>query len=299
MSLIVLGTVALDTVKTQHGARERILGGSASHFALSARLFTDVHIAGVVGRDFPPEYCELFRRKGINTDSLIKDDGDTFHWEGEYGQDTNVAITKSTRLGVLASFKPAVTAGQKKIKYVFLANVDPEVQAEMIGLMPAPKLIGLDSMNFWINNKKSALLKVMRKVGLFVANDAEAKSLTGESNLIAASKELLKLGPKMAIIKKGEHGVIFRSPTMIFCLPAFPVEMVVDPTGAGDTFAGAFMGYLADKERVSKEVIFNALCYATVMSSFNVEGFAHERTKDLKLNEVERRLRQFRKMFGI
>jgi sugar/nucleoside kinase (ribokinase family) len=295
MSIIVLGTVALDTVKTPFGRHENILGGSGSHFSMSARLFTRVDIVAVVGRDFPKKHIEFLRNKGINLDALSIVDGDTFRWEGKYEGDLNTAHTLNTHLGVLSTFRPAITQAQKRIKHVFLANVDPDIQRHLIESIHSPQLIGMDSMNFWINTKRKSLLRTLKKAHIFVANDQEARSLTGETNLIRAARHLSGYGPKMIVIKKGEHGVMFFSDNFIFLLPAYPMEKVVDPTGAGDTFAGGFMGYLSKVKKINPRAIKKAVAYGTIAASFNVEGFGLERTSRLTLKDIEKRLSYFKK----
>jgi sugar/nucleoside kinase (ribokinase family) len=295
MSVIVLGTVALDSVKTPFGLHKNILGGSASHFSMSARLFTQVDIVAVVGKDFPRKHITFLRSKGINLDSLEVSGGDTFRWEGKYEGDLNTAHTLNTHLGVLATFRPEITAQQKRIKHLFLANVDPDIQRYLIERMIKPELIGMDSMNFWINTKRKSLIRTLKKVNIFVANDQEARSLTGETNLIKAARHLSSYGPKMIVIKKGEHGSMFFSPKFIFLLPAFPMEKVVDPTGAGDTFAGGFMGYLSTLRKINEKGIRKAVCYGTIAASFNVEGFGLERTARLSLKDIENRLKFFKK----
>ncbi|MCX5712013.1 MAG: PfkB family carbohydrate kinase [Candidatus Omnitrophica bacterium] len=297
MSLLVLGTVALDTVKTPHGERKQMLGGSATHFSMSARLFTEVHLVAVVGEDFPDKHVDFLKRKGLIVDSLIRENGKTFSWSGEYKGDLNTALTLNTELGVLATFKPVVSECQKNIKNVFLANVDPDIQLSLLGCMHSPRLIGLDSMNYWINTKRSALLKVLKKVDIFVANDQEARSLSGESNLIKAAKSLSRLGPDMVLIKKGEHGVFFYSDKFMLALPAYPAEDVIDPTGAGDTFAGAFMGYLSGVKKLDRRNIKLALEYGTIAASFNIEDFGMDRTHQLTLKQLNSRLEFFKKCF--
>jgi len=295
LSLLVLGTVAFDTVKTPFGFKKMILGGSAAHFSMSARLFTDVNLVAVVGEDFPDRYVEFLRRKGINLASLIKEKGKTFHWQGEYSGDLNTALTIKTDLGVLASFKPRVSNEQKNIKHVFLANVDPEIQKDLLKLLNPPKLVAVDSMNYWINHKRKALLSLLKDVDIYVANDQEARSLSGETNLIKAAMALRKLGPKMILIKKGEHGVLFYSDNIKASLPAYPACRVIDPTGAGDTFAGGFMGYLSGSRKVNAKSIKEALACGTVAASFNIEGFGMEKTASLKLKDFKKRLFEFKK----
>ncbi|MDI6605892.1 MAG: PfkB family carbohydrate kinase [Candidatus Omnitrophota bacterium] len=295
MSIIVLGTVALDTVKTPSGRRKHMLGGSAVHFAMAARLFTSVNLVAIVGSDFPKKHIDFLHQKGIVLTSLIKEKGNTFKWEGEYKGDLNTALTLNTELGVLSAFRPIISEEQKSIKHIFLANVDPDIQRHLLGHMRSPQLVGLDSMNFWINHKRKALLRLLKKVDIYVANDQEARSLSGESNLIKAARYLYCCGPRMVLIKKGEHGVLFFSKKFIFALPAYPTDKVVDPTGAGDTFAGGFMGYLSKAKKIKAAMIRKALGFATVAASFNVEDFGVKRTCRLKLNDLEDRLGKFKK----
>lgn len=297
MSIIVLGTVALDSVKTPFGKRKELLGGSAAHFSMSARLFTKINLVAVVGSDFPKKHLAFLRSKGLNISSLIIDKGKTFRWEGEYKGNLNSALTLNTELGVLSAFKPRVSEEQRRIENIFLANVDPDIQRHLLDKMRSPKLVGLDSMNYWINTKRKALIKLLKYIDIYVANDQEAKDLSGESNLIKAAKCLCSFGPRMALIKKGEHGVIFYNKKFIFSLPAYPVEKVVDPTGAGDTFAGGFMGYLAKAGRVNPLTLKKALAYGTVAASFNVEDFGLSRTSKLVIGDLERRLIKFKDCF--
>ena len=296
MSIIVLGTVALDTVKTPHGKRERMLGGSAAHFSMSARLFTDVHLVAIVGHDFPKKYSSFLKSKGLILESLIESPGKTFHWSGEYSGDLNSALTKKTELGVLLEFCPRVSGKQNRIRNIFLANVDPDLQSSLLDCMRSPRLVGLDSMNYWIHNKRKSLLKILKRVNIFVANDREARDLTGEHNLIKAAKFLRAGGPEMILIKKGEHGVLFYSDKFIFCLPAYPTDKVVDPTGAGDTFAGGFMGYLSTRRKLDEKAIKKAITYGTVAASYNVEAFGMEKTAELSLEDLENRLFKFKKI---
>lgn len=299
MSLIVLGTVALDSVKTPFGKRKELLGGSAAHFSMAARLFTKVNLVAIVGRDFPKKHIDFLRSKGLNLSSLTIDKGKTFRWEGEYKGDLNSALTLNTELGVLSIFKPQVSLEQRKIENIFLANVDPDIQAHLLHKMHSPKLIGLDSMNYWIHTKRKELIKLLKYIDIYVANDQEARDLSGEHNLIKAAKRLCSFGPKMTLIKKGEHGVLFYTKnSFIFSLPAYPVEKVVDPTGAGDTFAGGFMGYLVKSGKVNSLTIKKALAYGTVAASFNVEDFGLNRTSKLTPKDLEKRLIKFKNCFS-
>ncbi|MBI4972553.1 MAG: sugar kinase [Candidatus Omnitrophica bacterium] len=295
MSIVVLGTVALDTVRTPFGKRRHMLGGSAVHFAMSARIFTQVNLVAIIGSDFPQKYIDFLRQKGIVLTSLIKDSGRTFKWEGEYRGDLNTALTLNTELGVLSAFRPVISEEEKKIENIFLANVDPDIQRHLLEHMQAPKLVALDSMNYWIHHKCRSLLQLLKKVDIYVANDQEARSISGETNLIKAAQYLFSRGPRMILIKKGEHGVLFYSDKFIFALPAYPVLRVVDPTGAGDTFAGGFMGYLSRVKKINQVSLKKALAYGTVAASFNVEGFGVERTSRINLRDLDNRLRRFRK----
>jgi sugar/nucleoside kinase (ribokinase family) len=298
LSLIVLGTVALDTVKTPFGQRKDLLGGSAVHFSMAARFFVKVNLIAIVGNDFPQKHIAFLRSKGLNISSLIVDRGKTFRWKGEYRGDLNSALTLNTQLGVLSVFKPRVSEEQRKIKNIFLANVDPEIQEYFLAKMYSPKLVGLDSMNYWINTKRKELIKLLKHINIYVANDQEARALSGESNLIKAAKYLCSLGPRMVLIKKGEHGVLFYNKKFIFSLPAYPVEQVIDPTGAGDTFAGGFMGYLAKTGKVSSLIIKKALAHGTVAASFNVEEFGLNKTSRIKPQDLKKRLVDFKKCFS-
>lgn len=296
MSLIALGTVALDNIKTDSGIKKKLMGGSAAHFAMSARLFTKVHLASVVGGDFPAQHVQLLRRKGINLDSLIESDGKTFQWHGEYKKgDYNRAITHSTELGVLSNYVPQVAVHQADIPNVFLANLGPDVQMKFLRLMRHPKFVGLDSMNLWISTMRQDVLKIMKKVNLFVLNDGEAGMLTDETNLIKAAQRLRKMGPQLVVIKKGEHGVLFYCDRFMFAFPAYPVDHVVDPTGAGDTFAGGLMGYLSKAPRVTETALRRAVIYATTLASFNVEGFGVAKTAPLTMTQVNARMNRLRK----
>ena len=298
MSIIVLGTVALDSVKTPFGKHKALLGGSAAHFSMAARLFTKVNLTAIVGSDFPQEHIAFLRDKGLNLSSLIVDKGKTFRWEGEYKGDLNSALTLNTELGVLSIFKPQISEAQRKIENIFLANVDPDIQEHLLGKMHSPKLVGLDSMNYWIHTKRKELIKLLKHIDIYVANDQEAKDLSNESNLIKAAKRLSSFGPKMVLIKKGEHGVLFYSASgFLFSLPAFPVEKVIDPTGAGDTFAGGFMGYLVKAGKINSLTIKKALAYGTVAASFNVEDFGLFRTSKLTIQNLQKRLIKFKDCF--
>lgn len=300
MSLIVVGTVALDNIRTPKGECRDMLGGSACHFAMGARLFTDVHLVAVIGQDFPQRHIQFMKKKGLNLTSLKITDGKSFRWDGEYrAENLNAALTLATELGVLIGYVPEIAHHQREITNVFLANIDPDIQMGLLSMMRKPHLVGLDSMNLWIDTKRESLLALMKKVDLFVANDTEAKALTGESNLIKAAKGLRRLGPELVVVKKGEHGVLFYSDRLKFSFPAYPVEEVVDPTGAGDTFAGGLMGYLSEEKKINEKVLKQAAIYATTLASFNVEGFGMEKTASLTLAAVQKRIKELVKFISV
>jgi len=272
-----------------------MLGGSAVHFAMAARLFCNVNLVAIVGRDFPNKYIDFLKRKRIILTSLIYGEDKTFKWRGRYTQDLNTALTLNTELGVLTTFEPTVSQQQSKIQHIFLANIDPDIQRSLLERMHSPKLVALDSMNYWIEHKRPALLRLLKHVDIYLANDQEARALSGQSNLIRAARKLLHYGPTTILIKKGEHGVLFYSDKFILSLPAYPTDKVVDPTGAGDTFAGAFMGYLAKVKKINAVNIKRALAYGTTAASFNIEGFGINKTSDLTIRDLENRLARFRK----
>ncbi len=294
MGLLVLGTVALDDVKTPSGVKKNMLGGSAAHFTMSARLFDDVHIVGVVGKDFPRVHLDFLKRKGANLSSLTVAPGKTFRWVGEYKKDDlNSAITHDTQLGVLADYVPQLTEQQRKMGHVFLANLAPSVQEKLLSMIASPDLVGLDTMNLWIKTALKDLRRLLKRIDIFILNDGEAEMLTEESNVIKAAKRLCEMGPRIVVIKKGEHGVYAHGPNFQFGFPAFPVERVVDPTGAGDTFAGGVFGCLSRARKADEKNLRRAVLYGTVLASFNVEGFGMGSTAPLTLREVESRLKQF------
>ena len=293
MSLIVLGTVALDNIKTSKEYHKALLGGSAAHFSMSARLFTKVHLVGIIGEDFPSKHIQFLQKKGIDLTSLITRKGKSFQWHGEYkDEDLNTAITLSTEIGVLMDYRPQIATHQRRLPSIFLANIDPDIQLQLLRLMEKSKFIGLDSMNLWITHQEKALRLLMKKINLFVLNDGEATQLTGETNLIKAAKRLRTMGPELIVIKKGEHGVLFYCDRFMFTFPAYPVEHVVDPTGAGDTFAGGLMGYLSTAKRINETSLRKAVIYATTLASFNVEGFGMAKTALLTLPKVHTRMKK-------
>ena len=276
MSVLVVGSVALDSVKTPFGSVDNALGGSCTYATVAARRYVDeVAMVGVVGEDFPDEHRELLIGQGVDISGLDIQDGKTFRWGGEYGFDLNTRETLFTELNVFADFNPVLPQNLRGSKYVFLANIAPELQLNVLDQMQKPDLVVLDTMNFWIEGSRDALLEVIKRVDAVLLNDEETRMLTGESNLIKAAHHVLEMGPDLVIVKKGEHGALVFSRQFRFSAPAYPVELLFDPTGAGDTFAGGFLGYLASTGDVSnQDHLRRAVIHGTVMASFTVEAFS-------------------------
>ncbi len=296
MSILVVGSVAFDSVRTPSGFRDEILGGSATYFSIAASYFAPVGIVAVVGDDFPEEHLSFFHRRGIDTSGLQRRPGKTFRWKGEYGLDLNSAKTLETQLNVFADFDPSLRSEHRTREFLFLGNIDPDLQRSVLGQMRSPKLIVCDTMNYWINHKKDSLLKTLGLIDVLVINDAETKQLAGESNLIAAARRILALGPKTVVVKRGEHGALMIQPRSMFAAPAFPVEEVVDPTGAGDSFAGGFVGYLAATGATDEASMRRAVVFGSAMASFNVADFGPKRLGDLTYPEILARFREIQKM---
>lgn len=296
MSIVVVGSVALDTIKTPFGRIKDALGGSAVYFSTSAINFAPVNLVAVVGRDFPKKHIQSLKARGIDLRGLTIAPGDTFRWEGEYDWDFSNPKTIATHLNVFASFDPKVPDAYKNTKHLFLANIDPVIQAKVLAQVKRPKLVACDTMNFWIQSKPEALLKVLKSVDVFLLNEPESRQLTGAANILKAAKKILKFGPKIVIIKKGEHGVLLVSRDNIFATPAFLLESIYDPTGAGDTFAGGFMGYLAKHKKYTKAVLRKAIVYGSIMATFAVEAFSLRRLGKVTKKDIDKRLRKFRKL---
>ena len=296
MSILVVGSVAFDSVETPFGRVDNVLGGSATYFSTSASFFTDVNLVAVVGEDFPQEHIDFLKSRNIDLRGLARNQGKTFHWKGRYGYDLNEAQTLETHLNVFETFKPVIPDEYAGADFLFLANIDPELQMEVLDQVRNPRIIACDTMNFWISSKPEALKKVIERVDIFIINEGEARQLSGESNLVRAARKLLGLGVKTLIVKRGEYGVLMFSSSSVFSAPAYPLEEVFDPTGAGDTFAGGFMGYLANTGDPSEEGIRQAIIFGSVMASFNVEDFSLDRLKSLDYREIEERYRSFKAM---
>jgi len=295
--LLAVGTVAIDSINTPFGDQAKVFGGSASYFSYAASFFTPVSLVGVVGEDFPDEYRAILQEHSIDLSHLKVESGKTFAWKGFYENDMNSANTLETHLNVLENFDPKIEYDHDH-PFVFLANMDPALQDNSINQINKPKLkfLASDTMNFWIDCKKDALVKVLSRIDCLVLNDAEARQLTGEPNLIKAGQMIRNMGPGYVVIKKGEHGVLVIAEHSFSALPAFPLETVFDPTGAGDSFAGGLMGYLASTEDVTLENLKRGIAYGTVVASFTVEKFGLERLREISMDDIEERLELFRKI---
>ena len=296
MSVMVVGSVAFDTLKTPEGEREEILGGSATYFSLAASYFTKVHMVAVVGEDFPAEHFDLLKRAGVDISGVQVASGKTFRWSGSYLEDLNDAKTLKTELNVFEQFRPKIPKEYQNDRYVFLANIDPLLQRDVLSQVKSPKFVMLDTMNLWIQMKKDVILGLLKKADLFVLNEKEAKLLTGQSNLVRAAKDLLARGTKHVVIKKGEHGAILVSKNEVFAAPGFPVERVYDPTGAGDSFAGGLMGFLAKRDKIDTMTLRKAIIYGSVIASFAVESFGLERLSKLTDKAITSRYNEFKAM---
>ncbi len=294
--VLAVGSIALDTVETPFGKIKEALGGSATFFGASARFFCPISLVAVVGEDFPKKYIRLIQRLDIDTRGIEFQKGKTFRWRGFYDYDLNSAKTLKTELNVFQFFKPRLSEANKKSRIVFLANIDPELQQSVLRQVKAPELVACDTMNYWIEHKKKSLLRLLKKVDIFLCNDSEARQFSSEYNLIQAARWILDRGPKLLVIKKGEHGVICFSKKFLFLAPAYLLEKVFDPTGAGDSFAGGFIGYLTRSPKLSEAVVRQAVVYGSVLASYNVESFSCDRLVWLKTEEIQRRYRQFRKI---
>ena len=292
---IIAGTIAIDSIETPHQKEKNLLGGSACYAALAASHFSPVGIVSVVGKDFPEEYSKALKRSDIDLGALEYGEK-TFCWHGKYDGDMAQAITLKAELNSLESFNPILPKEYRKVKYVFLANLDPKVQLNIINQLDKPKFIALDTMNYWIDSQLENVINVFRKVDLVVLNDAEAKSIIKTNNLIVAGKKILELGPKYVIVKKGEHGALLFSKRSHFSAPAFPLEIFLDPTGAGDSFGGGLIGYLAKVDSTKEIDIRRGIIYGSVVASFCVEDFSIRKLEKLTLKQIEARYGHFKKI---
>ena len=303
MSILVVGSVAFDTLKTPYGERQKILGGAATYFSLSASYFTDVRVVAVVGEDFSAENEAVMNQRGVDTRGIQHAQGKTFHWTGEYGENVNEARTLNTELNVFERFEPQIPAEYGDTDFLFLANIDPLLQVRVRDAMQDVKLVGGDTMNYWISGHRQNLDQMLKKVDVLLINDGEAKMLADDNSLPRAAHKVLAMGPRALVIKHGEYGatIFFRDGEFAgghhpFRAPALPLDEVRDPTGAGDSFAGGFMGYIASQGEVSRRVLKHAMFYGSVMGSFSVERFGTERLQSLTRQEIDERFEIFREL---
>ncbi|HEY7566727.1 MAG TPA: PfkB family carbohydrate kinase, partial [Gemmatimonadaceae bacterium] len=293
MSVLVVGSVALDSVETPFGKAEEALGGSGTFFSASASHFTSVHLVGVVGDDYPIDKLQILAGRGVDLTGVERMEGESFRWRGRYRHDLNTAETLETRLGVFSHFRPKIPPQFKKTPYVFLANIDPRLQLEVLRQVEQPKLVACDTMNFWIESRRSDLMALLPHVNILLLNDAEARQLTECANLVKAARWIMERGPGHVIIKKGEHGAFMFTRESIFFAPAYPLEDVFDPTGAGDAFAGGFMGYLTKTRHLDDAHLRRAVVYGSTMGSFAVERFSIERLLEISTRDIASRLGAF------
>ncbi|HEX8173708.1 MAG TPA: PfkB family carbohydrate kinase [Pyrinomonadaceae bacterium] len=297
MSLLVVGSVAFDAVETPFGKRDKMLGGSAAHFSISASFFTDVRVVAVVGGDFSREEEAVFKRHNVNISDLERvPEGKSFFWRGRYEYDLNTAHTLETQLNVFADFQPKLSDEAKRSRLAFLGNIQPDLQRGVRDQMAGAELIALDTMNMWIDIARDSLLETIKGVHVMIINDAEARQLAKEPNLIRAAHKIMEQGPRALVVKRGEYGAALFTKDTYFAIPAYPLESVFDPTGAGDTFAGGFMGYLDSQEKLDDAAMRRAMIFGSVMASFNVEEFGTERVQRLTHEEINERFRAFKKM---
>ncbi len=299
MSILVVGSIALDTVETPFGKVEDSPGGSALYFSAAASFFAPVNVVGVVGKDFDFEQIDFLRQRNVDLGGLMVEDGLTFRWGGRYKKDMNRRVTLFTYLNVFEQFTPRIPPHYQDSTYIFLANIDPELQLKVLESVKNPRLTVLDTMNFWISGKREALEKVIQQVDVLIVNDEEIRELTGSVRLYSAASELLTRGPKALVIKKGEHGAILVTNEGYFFTPAYPVEHVLDPTGAGDTFAGGFLGYLAAQKEISHHHFKQAVIYGSTVASFVVEDFSFSRLKQITAEDVHQRASELKQMMTL
>ncbi|HTU27467.1 MAG TPA: PfkB family carbohydrate kinase [Pirellulales bacterium] len=299
MPLLVVGSVALDSVETPTQRRDNVLGGSATYFSYAASYFTSVRVVGVVGEDFPSEHTALLAGRGIDTEGLhVMPGGKTFRWTGKYLPNMNDRETLEVHLNVFEHFDPVLPDSYRRCRYLFLANGSPKVQMKVLNQVTKPALVVADTMDLWINIQRDDLMALLKRLDGIVLNDSEARLLTDDENLVRAGRAVQRMGPKFVVIKKGEHGAMFFSEEQTFVLPAYPTSQVVDPTGAGDSFAGGMMGHLASRDRVDAQTLKEALAYGVVVASFNVEDFSLERMKQIGKPEIDKRFAEYRQMLS-
>lgn len=297
MSLLVVGSVAYDALESPYGKVERTLGGAATYFSVAAAFFAPVNLVAVVGDDFDAKDEKILRARSIDIEGLERASGKCFFWAGRYSQNLNERVTLATELNVFAEFKPRLPEKYRNSKYVFLANIAPELQRDVLQQVKGePKLVAMDTMNYWISGSNAALRETLKHVDILMINDSETRELSNEHNLLLAAKHIFKMGPKTLVVKRGEYGALLIDKEGVFCVPAFPLEEPHDPTGAGDSFAGGFMGYVAGAKSTSDAALRRAMVYGSVLGSFTVERFGLERLLKLKKSEIEARARHFAKL---
>jgi sugar/nucleoside kinase (ribokinase family) len=297
VSLLVVGSVAFDALESPYGKVDRALGGAATYFAVAASFFTPVNLVAIVGDDFSEKDAAVFRGRRIDTEGLERASGKTFFWAGRYSENLNERVTLATELNVFADFKPRLPERYRDSKYVFLANIAPALQSDVLHqVKKKPKIAALDTMNYWIERTNEDLLEALRHVDILMINDTETRQLSSEHNLLVAARRIFKMGPSTLIVKRGEYGAMMVDKRGVFCVPAFPLEQPHDPTGAGDSFAGGFMGYLAGAGDKSDASLRRAMVYGSVLGSFAVEKFGLDRLRTLKLSEIHARARHFAKL---
>jgi sugar/nucleoside kinase (ribokinase family) len=297
VSLLVVGSVAFDAIESPYGKADRAVGGAATYFSVAASFFTHVSLVAIVGDDFTSKDEEIFRGRRIDTEGLEHAPGKTFFWAGRYSENLNERVTLATELNVFAEFKPRLPESYRKSKYVFLANIAPELQRDVLHQVKVrPKLAALDTMNYWIERSNAELRETLKHVDILMINDSETRELSSEHNLLRAAKHIFKMGPSTLVVKRGEYGAMMVDKRGVFCVPAFPLEEPHDPTGAGDSFAGGFMGYLAGHGDKSDASLRRAMVYGSVLGSFAVEKFGLDRLRHLKRSEIHARARHFAKL---
>lgn len=297
MSLLVVGSVAFDGLESPYGKVERTVGGAATYFAVAASMFTHVNLVAIVGDDFTSKDAEVFKGRRIDTEGLERAAGKSFFWAGRYSENLNERITLVTELNVFADFKPKLPKKYRESKYVFLANIAPDLQRDVLQqVSKRPKIVALDTMNYWIERSNDELRETLKHVDILMINDAETRQLSSEHNLLRAARHIFKMGPKTLVVKRGEYGAMLVDKRGVFCVPAFPLEEPHDPTGAGDSFAGGFMGYLAGAGQKTDEALRRAMVYGSVLGSFAVEKFGLGRLLSLKPAEIHARARHFAKL---
>ena len=296
MSILAVGSVALDSVETPFGSADRVVGGSAVFFAAAASLLCPVRLVGVIGGDYPLEKLDFLTERGADLSGVVRAEGESFFWAGRYSHDLNSRDTLETRLGVFADFEPRVPEEFQDSRYVFLGNIDPVLQLEVLDQMREPAAVICDTMNYWIEGSRDALVELLKRVDILMVNDAEARQLSGDHNLVGAARWIQERGPRFVVVKKGEHGAILFGSDWMFFVPGFPLEVIFDPTGAGDSFAGGFVGYMASVDSQEPDDLRRAMVYGSVMGSYAVESFSVDRFRSLSEKEILRRIMEFKEM---